>query len=88
MRQNILAVNLVVEHIEAESGLRLRFAIELSLKAPDLIRHFKAHRQSPSPHLLQKRAKKSGSFALPELPGFIALMTLSDSRQDRRLSPR
>jgi hypothetical protein len=44
--QNVLAANLVVEHVEAEVGLRLRLAIELSLKAPDFIGRFKAHRQS------------------------------------------
>ena len=88
VQQNVLPADFVVEHIEAKSGFRLRFAIELSLKAPDFIRRFKAHRQSPSPHLLQKRTKKSGSFAPPALPGFIALMTLSDSRQDRCLMQR
>src|SRR5262245_25743197 len=30
--QNVLAANLVVEHIEAEGRLRLRLAVELSLK--------------------------------------------------------
>src|SRR5277367_1687231 len=33
--QDVLATDLVVEQIEAEGGLRLRFAVELSLKAPD-----------------------------------------------------
>ena len=35
--QNVFAINLVVEHVEAEGRLRLRLAIELSLKAPDLL---------------------------------------------------
>ena len=48
--QNVLAANLVVEQIEAEGGLRLRLAIELSLKVPDPIGRFEAHRQSPLPH--------------------------------------
>src|SRR5262249_59749196 len=37
MLQNVLTTDLVVEHVEAESRLRLRLAIELPLKAPDLI---------------------------------------------------
>src|SRR5271157_4866455 len=36
VHQNVVAANLVVQHIEAEGGLRLRLAIELSLKVPDL----------------------------------------------------
>ena len=36
--QDVVAADLVVEPIEAESGLRLRLAIELSLKDPDLLR--------------------------------------------------
>ena len=35
VEQDVLATDLVVEQIEAEGGLRLRFAVELSLKAPD-----------------------------------------------------
>src|SRR5215468_5200036 len=60
--QDVLATNLVVEHVEAESRLRLRLAIELSLKAPDLIWCYRAHRQSPSPPS-SKAHQKSGSFA-------------------------
>src|ERR1700720_2732486 len=87
VEQYVLPADFVIEHIEAESGLRLRLAIELSLKAPDLFRFFKAHRQSPS--LPSSKAhQKSGSFALPALPGFVAPMTLSDSRRDRRLKRR
>src|SRR5208337_2409099 len=47
VQQGVLPADFVVEHIEAESGFRLRLAIELSLKAPDLFRCFEAHRQSP-----------------------------------------
>src|SRR5262249_59046810 len=35
--QNVLAVNLVVEQVEAEGRLRLRLTIQLSLKGPDLV---------------------------------------------------
>ncbi len=53
---------------------------------PDRSRCLQAHRQSPAPHPLRKRAKKkSGSFPPPALPGFNGRMTLSDSRPGRRL---
>src|ERR1700720_3422688 len=58
--QDVLATDLVVEQIEAEDGLRLGFAVELSLKVPDLIRRCQAHHQSPSPHHLQKRTRSRG----------------------------
>ena len=60
--QYVFATNLVVEQIEAESGLRLRLAIELPLKGPDLFRSFKAHRQSPGPRHLRKHARSQGPF--------------------------
>jgi hypothetical protein len=44
-----------------------------------------AHRQSPSPRHLRKAHQKSGSFPPPALPSFNGRMTLSDSRQCRRL---
>src|SRR6266568_2368731 len=83
--KNILAADLVVEQIEAEVGLRLRLAIELSLKAPDLIGRFKAHRQSPSSSPSSKAHQKSGSFPPPELPDITGPTTLSDSRPAHRL---
>jgi hypothetical protein len=33
--QDVFATDLVVEHVEAEGGLRLRLAIQLSLQGPD-----------------------------------------------------
>src|SRR5262245_35755875 len=83
--QNVLATDLVVERIEAESRLRLRLAVELPLKVPDLIWCYWAHRQSPSPSPSSKAHQKSGPFAPPALPGLNAPTTLSDSRHDRRL---
>ena len=69
----------------ASVGLRLRLAIELPLKAADLIRRCEAHRQSPSiPDLRRQACLKSGPFAPPVLPGLGARMALSDSRSDRR----
>jgi len=46
--ENVGPMDLVVEQVEPVGGLRLRLAIELPLKAADLIRRCKAHRQSPS----------------------------------------
>src|SRR2546430_578457 len=75
LRQDILSANLVVEHIEAESGLRLRLAIELPLKAPDLYQAL----QGSSPIALtspsSKAHQKSGPFAPPALPGIITHTT-------------
>jgi hypothetical protein len=62
----------------------LRLAAELPPKRPDLIgayRHSASHRSSASSQAHQK----SGSFAPPALPGINTRMTLSDSRQGRRL---
>src|SRR5258707_15196931 len=72
--QDVLAIDLVVEQIEAEGGLRLRFAVELSLKAPDLIRRCQAHHQSPSPHHLQKRTRSRGSLLSRHYPASTLLL--------------
>src|SRR5262249_48144167 len=45
--QNVLAIDLVVEHVEAVSRLVLRLAIQLDLKFPKLTRCCQTHRQSP-----------------------------------------
>ncbi len=68
MEQNVLAADLVVEHVEAEGGLRLRLTIQLSLKAPDLFGCFKAHRQSPSPHHRRKHTRSQGPFLRRRYP--------------------
>ena len=84
MAQDVLAADLVVEQVEAESRLRLRLEIELPLKSPDLsgvCRLIANHRSSPS----SKAHQKSGSFPPPALPGLSGTMTLSDSRPGRRL---
>src|SRR4051794_8976287 len=47
MGQNILAVHLVVEQIEAVSRFVLRLTIQLDLKFPNLARCCQTHRQSP-----------------------------------------
>ena len=59
VEQDVLATDLVVVQIEAEGGLRLGFAVELSLKGPDLIRCCQVHHQSPSPHHLRKARQKA-----------------------------
>src|SRR5579863_2816616 len=62
--KDVFAANLVEQQVEAEVGLRLRLAIELSLKAPDLVGRFETHRQSPDPRRLRKHAGSQG----PSLP--------------------
>jgi hypothetical protein len=83
--KNVFSANLVVEHVEAESRLRLRLTIELSLKVPEFF--FRAFRGS-SPITLSsptsKAHQKSGSFPPPELPGLNSHTTLSDSRPIHR----
>src|ERR1700730_2400351 len=72
--QDVLATDLVVEQIEAEGGLRLGFAVELSLKAPDFIRRCQAHHQSPSPHHLQKRTRSRGPLLRRHYPASTLLL--------------
>src|SRR6202163_1015475 len=86
--QDVLAVNLVVEQVEAEGRLRLRLTVQLSLKGPDRCRCCQAHSQITFTSPSSKAHQKSGPFAPPALPGLNAPTTLSDSRQDRRLSRR
>jgi hypothetical protein len=65
------------------SEIRLRLAIELPLKDPDLSGVSGSSpitRSSPS----SKAHQKSGAFPPPELPGFFGTMSLSDSRRCRR----
>ena len=68
MLQNVLTTDLVVEHVEAESRLRLRLAIQLPLKVPDLIWCYRAHRQSPSPRHLRKRTRSQGPLLRRHYP--------------------
>src|ERR1700722_15480167 len=71
---DVLATDLVVEQIEAEDGLRLGFAVELSLKVPDLIRRCQVHHQSPSPRHLQKRARSRGPLLPRHYPASMLLL--------------
>ena len=64
----VCAINLVVEQVEAEGRLRLRLAIQLSLKGPDLFRCCEAHRQSPSPPHLRKRTRSQGPLLRRHYP--------------------
>src|SRR3979411_2360389 len=66
--QDVLAVNLVVEQVEAEGRLRLRLTVQLSLKGPDRCRCCQAHRQSPSPHHLRKRTRSQGPLLRRHYP--------------------
>src|SRR5262249_12553578 len=47
MGQNVLSVDLVIQHVEAISRFVLRLAIQLDLKFPYLTRCCQTHRQSP-----------------------------------------
>jgi hypothetical protein len=66
--QDIFTADLVVEHVEAIGGLRLRLAVQLSLQGPDLLRCYEAHRQSPSPHHLRKRTRSQGPLLRRHYP--------------------
>src|ERR1700730_15887427 len=66
--QDVLAVNLVVEQVEAEGRLRLRLTVQLSLKGPDRCRCCQAHRQSPRPRHLRKRTRSRGPFLSQHYP--------------------
>ncbi len=54
--------------LRSEGQVRLRLAIELSLKGPDLFGCFKAHRQSPSPRQLRKHTRSQGPFLRRHYP--------------------
>ena len=94
--KNVLAANLVVEQVEAEGGLRLRLAIELPLKAPDLFGRFEAHRQSPRPRHLRKRTRSQGPFLRRNYPASLvvrpcptpARSAANMQRRSRDLRPR
>src|SRR5215470_10183494 len=68
MGQNVLAINLVVEHVEAVPRLVLRLAIQLDLKFPDLTRCCQTHRQSPLLPSFTKHAKSKGPFLRRHYP--------------------
>ena len=80
MFQDVFAVDLIVQKVEAELRLRLRFDVELSLKAPQyFLPVFRSSmRKSLDPCRLQKPWQKSGAFPPPELPGFDGTMRLSE----------
>ena len=67
-QKDVLTADFVVENVEAESGLRLRLAVQLSLKAPDLIGCFEAHRQSPPLRQLRKHTRSQGPFLCRRYP--------------------
>ncbi len=86
MVQHVFATNLVVEQIEAESGLRL--AMEHSLKGPDIFRCFETSSPITMSAPSSKAHQKSGFFPPPALPGLVGHTTLSDPRPVRRLMRR
>ena len=88
MEQDVFAANLVVEHIEAEGGLRLRLARRASSEGSGSYRVLPGSSPITSSSPSSKACQKSGPFAPPALPGLDATTTLSDSRRDRRLTRR
>src|SRR3954447_21322945 len=86
--QDVCAMDLVVEQVEAEGRLRLRLEIQLSLEGPDPFGCLQARHQIISSSPPSKARQKSGSFPPPALPGLSGTVTLSDARPDRRLTRR
>jgi hypothetical protein len=60
MAENVVAMDLVGEQVEAEVRFRLRLEIELPLKRPDPFRCLQAHRQSPILCFFVKRTRSQG----------------------------
>src|SRR4051794_12149719 len=58
--QDVRALDLVVEQVEAEGRLRLRLEIQLSLEGPDPFGCLQARHQSPHPRRRRKHARSQG----------------------------
>src|SRR4051812_1569940 len=58
--QDVRAMDLVVEQVEAEGRLRLRLEIQLSLEGPDPFGCLQARHQSPHPRRRRKHARSQG----------------------------
>jgi hypothetical protein len=84
MLQDIFAVDLVVEQIEAEVRLLLRLSIQLSLKRPDR-NLFPGSSPITRPLLLQKLVQSKDPSLHRRYPASLAHLTLSDSQTGRRL---
>ena len=89
MSENVIAADLVVEHVEAEAGLRLRLAVELSLKAPELVRLLQGSSPITLPLAIVESAPEVRVLPLHRhYPGLDARTTLSDTRPSRRQKRR
>ena len=75
MVQDVVAIDLVVQLVKAEGWFRLRLAIELSLKRPDLFWCCQAHCQSP--HLVP----------IESMPEVRALSSTGITRRQRSYHP-
>ena len=82
--ENIVAIDLVVELIEAEVRLRLRLDDRASSEVSGSFRVLPGSSPITPSSTASKAHQKSGSFPPPELPGLDGTMTLSDSRPGRR----
>ena len=68
MAQNVLAANLVVEHVEAKGRLRLRLAIELPLEGSGSSQVLRGSSPITFTSPSSKAHQKSGPFAPPAYP--------------------
>ncbi len=66
------------------SRLRLRLAIEFSLKVPDSIRRCQAHRQSPSPCLGRKHTRSQGPSLRRNYPASTVVRPCPTPTRNRR----
>ncbi len=83
VNEDVLAIDLVVELMEAALGLLLRRDIELPLKLPDALRGYQAHANPPALSFVRS-TQTQGPFPPPTLLGFTGTTALSDSRPNHR----
>src|SRR5205085_2322687 len=81
--QDVLAVHLVVEQIEAVRGLALRLDVQRPLKPPNTLRSLQAHANLRILGFV-RRTQKQGRFPPPALPGFNGTIGLSDTHTKRQ----
>jgi hypothetical protein len=78
MEEEVVAVHLVVEQIEAVRRLLLWLDVERPLKSPNAIGSLQAHANLLVLDFL-RRTQKRGSFPPPAFTGFDGTMSLSDT---------
>ena len=78
MAEDVVAVHLVVEQVEAVRRLLLRLDVARPLKSPNTCGSLQAHANLLVLDFV-RRTQKRGPFPPPALPGFNGRMSLSDS---------